>query len=316
VEEAPSFPAGEHVGVVKRHFDDNPLVSSAAVVSGNRPVGLVTRHQLDRMLSTQYGLALYTNKPVSRIMDGQPLIVDWHAPVEVVAQAAMTRDGYKVYDHVLVTRDGRLAGLASVQKILDALAQVQMELAKGASPLTGLPGNVAIERELECRVGGQKPVSFIYADLDNFKVYNDSYGFKAGDEIILLTARILSWALRRHGTPGDFIGHVGGDDFVLCTAPEQAERVCRAVVRCFKRLVPHCYEPDDRKAGSIVGKDRQGMETRFPLVSISLAVVDCQGECTAEAVSHRSAEMKKYAKSQEGNVWVRDRRGPVALTGR
>lgn len=305
--------AGSHVGELKAYFDTHPQISSVAVVSGKRPVGLVTRHQMDRALASQYGLALYTNKPVTKIMDSQPLIVDWSTPLEVVAQAAMNRDGYKLYDHVLVTREGRLAGLASVQKILDALAQVQMELAKGANPLSGLPGNVAIERELEKRVSSADPVSFIYADLDNFKVYNDSYGFKAGDEIIMLTARILGWALRRHGSPSDFLGHVGGDDFVLCTTPDKAERVCKAITRCFARLVHRCYHEADRSAGFIVGKDRTGKEGRFGFVSLSLAIVDCQGHCSLESISQRSAEMKKYAKSQPGNVWVRDRRGPVGM---
>lgn len=303
--------ASSSVGDVKRFFENNPEVSSVAVVANRLPVGLVTRHRMDHVLSSQYGLALYTNRPVTRIMDSQPLIVDWNTPVEMAAQAAMNRDGYKVYDHVLVTRDGLLAGLASVQKILDALAQVQMEMAKGANPLSGLPGNVAIEREIESRVNSGSHVSFIYADLDNFKVYNDSYGFKAGDEVILLAARVLAWALRRHGSPGDFLGHVGGDDFVVCTTPDKAERVCKAVTRCFARLVRLCYDDRDREAGFILGRDRAGKAGRFPFVSISLAIVDCHGACTLESVSQRSAGMKKYAKSRPGNVWVRDRRGPV-----
>jgi len=311
-DEAVQVQASANVGEVKRFLEQHPQVSSVAVIAGRRPVGLVTRHQMDRVLSSQYGLALYTNRPVTRIMDSQPLIVDWNTPVEVVAQAAMNREGYKVYDHVLVTREGKLSGLASVQKILDALAQVQMELAKGANPLSGLPGNVAIEREMEARVGSGEPVSFIYADLDNFKVYNDSYGFKAGDEIILMASRILAWALRRHGSSKDFLGHVGGDDFVLFTTPDRAERICRAVTRCFKRLAPSCYGEADRAAGYVKGRDRSGKEGRFGFVSVSLAIVDCQGSCTLDSISHRSAEMKKYAKSHPGNVWVRDRRGPLA----
>lgn len=311
--EAPQVQAQSPVGDLKRYFDANSQISSVAVVSGRRPVGLVTRHQMDRVLSSQYGLALYTNRPVTKIMDTQPLIVDWNTPVEMAAQAAMTRDGYKVYDNVLVTREGLLAGLASVQKILDALAQVQMEMAKGANPLSGLPGNVTIEREIEGRVDSNSPTSFIYADLDNFKVFNDSYGFKAGDEIILLASRILSWAIRRHGSPADFLGHVGGDDFVICSTPDKAERICKAVTRCFSRLVLSCYSETDRLAGFIVGKDRSGKEGKFGFVSVSLAIVDCQGHCTLEDISHRSAEMKKYAKSLPGNVWVRDRRGPLGL---
>lgn len=308
------FPAATSVGEVKRFLESHPGVTSVAVVSEMRPVGLVMRHHMDRMLSSQYGLALYSNRSVTRIMDSQPLAVDQATPVELVAQAAMSREAFKVYDHVLVTREGKLEGMASVQKLLDALAQVQVEMAKGASPLTGLPGNVAIEREIERQVSAEAPVSFIYCDLDNFKVYNDSYGFKAGDEVILLTARILSWALRRHGCPGDFIGHVGGDDFVLATHPERAERICRSVTRCFKRLIPYAYNEQDRMGGRIQGKDRSGRRRTFGLVAISLAIVDCMGQGTLESISLRSAEMKKYAKSKTGNVWVRDRRGPVGLT--
>ncbi|MFZ5426615.1 MAG: GGDEF domain-containing protein [Thermodesulfobacteriota bacterium] len=300
--------ADSNVGELKRYFEANPLVNSVAVVSSRLPVGMVTRHKMDNVLASQYGLALYSNRPVTKIMDSQPLIVDWNTPVELVAQAAMNREDRKVYDHVLITRDGAIAGMASVQKILDALAQVQMEMAKGANPLSGLPGNVAIERELEKRVNEGGPVSFIYADLDNFKVYNDSYGFKSGDEIILLTSRILSRAVSRFGSPGDFLGHVGGDDFVICTTPEKAERICRSVTRSFSRLVPLCYGEADRMAGYVVGKDRSGNEGRFGFVSVSLAIVDCRGNCSLESISHRSAEMKKYAKSRPGNVWVRDRR--------
>jgi len=313
-DQAVPVPSTSTVGELKRFFDSHPHVSSAAVVSGKQPVGLVTRHKMDSILSSQYGLSLYFSRPVSKVMDGHPLIVDWNTPVELVAQAAMNREDYKIYDHVLVTRDGLLAGMASVQKILDALAQAQIEMAKGANPLSGLPGNVALEQELETRVTSGHPVSVIYADLDNFKVYNDCYGFKAGDEIILLTARILAWAIRRRGGQGDFLGHVGGDDFVLCTTPDKAERICTAVTRCFSRLVRNCYDEKDRAAGYILGKDRAGKEGRFGFVSISLAIVDCQGGCSLETISHRSAEMKKYAKSQTGNVWVRDRRGPVGIT--
>ncbi len=314
IDEIVHFPATATVGEVKHFLESRPEVTSVAVVSEMRPVGLVMRHHMDRMLSSQYGLALYSCRPVTRIMDSQPLAMDFSTPVELVAQAAMSRESFKVYDHVLVTRAGRLAGMASVQKLLDALAQVQVEMAKGASPLTGLPGNVAIEREIERQVGAGTPISFIYCDLDNFKVYNDSYGFKAGDEVILFTARVLSWALRRHGAPGDFLGHVGGDDFVICTHPEKAERISQAVTRCFKRLIPHAYSEQDRQSGHIQGKDRSGKQRSFGLVAISLAIVDCMGQCTLESISLRSAEMKKYAKSKQGNVWVRDRRGPVGLT--
>jgi diguanylate cyclase (GGDEF)-like protein len=297
------------VSELKRFFDDNPGIECVAVTREDEPVGLVTRGLMDRALSSRYGLALYFNRPVTKIMDPSPLCVDWNTPLETAAQAAMSRERGKEYDHVLVMRDGRLVGLASVRAIMDAMAHIQVEMAKGANPLTGLPGNLAIERELaQCHCTGSN-VSFIYADLDNFKVYNDAYGFKAGDQVILLTARILAWALRRHGTRDSFLGHVGGDDFVMRTTSVKAERVCKAVIRCFSRIIRRCYSESDRLRGHVVGKDRTGNETVFGFVSASLAIVDCPIGATPEDVSLQAAQMKKYAKSIPGNVWVRDRRG-------
>ena len=296
------------VAQVKKAFERDETVTAMPVVRDGRPIGLIMRHSLDRMLSTQYGLALYQNKRVTRIMDPSPLIVEGFAAVETVAQAAMSRDPFKIYDPILVTREGQLIGMASVHKILDTLACVQVEMAKGANPLTGLPGNVAIEREVERRCSQQEFSCFIYADLDNFKVYNDIYGFKEGDDVLLLAGRVLSWAMRRHGGTDGFTGHVGGDDFVLAVDPDTAERVCQAIVRCFKRLIKQYYTEADRERGFIVGKDRQGVEREFGFVSISLAIVDAYANDTIHTVAQRAADLKKYAKSKAGNVWVRDRR--------
>ncbi|MGE4297146.1 MAG: GGDEF domain-containing protein [Desulfovibrionaceae bacterium] len=296
------------VAQIKKIFEQDESVTAMPVVRDARPVGLVMRHNLDRMLSTQYGLALYQNKRVTRIMDPSPLVVEGFTPVETVAQAAMSRDPFKIYDPILVTRDGQLVGMASVHKILDTLACVQVEMAKGANPLTGLPGNVAIEREIERRCGQDAHACFVYADLDNFKVYNDTYGFKEGDDILLLTGRVLAWATRRHGGPNGFTGHVGGDDFVLAVEPDRAERVCQAIVRCFKRLIRQYYDETDRERGFIVGKDRQGVERAFGFISISLGIVDAYANDTIHTVAQRAADLKKYAKSHDGNIWVRDRR--------
>ena len=206
--------------------------------------------------------------------------------------------------------------MVSVQKIIDAMAAVQVEMAKGTNPLTGLPGNVSLETEVENHLAVGRPASFIYADLDNFKVYNDVYGFSNGDKIILLLSRILSWAVKRHGSEDDFVAHIGGDDFVLITRPDRAERVCRAVSRCFKRLVKACYCEQDWERGWITAKGRDGKEDKFPMVSVSLGIVDCFGSCTLKEIGERAAEVKKYAKSRAGNSYVRDRRSPLGLEER
>lgn len=302
---------GTPVNEVRQLLHGSEAISAVVVVEDERPQGLVMSHHLDRALSTRYGLSLYEHRDVTRIMDPAPLAAEADTPVEVVARKAMGREKFKIYDHIVVTDRGRYAGIASVQRILDTLALVQVEMAKGASPLTGLPGNVSIERELEARSAGGSPFSIVYADLDNFKAYNDTYGFTEGDGIILLLSRIMAWAVRRHGANGDFLGHVGGDDFVLLTRPEHAERICKAVVRCFGRLVRARYRRCDRERGYITAKDRAGRLTDFPLVSVSLAIVDCLGECSLDAIGLRAAEMKQFAKTMPGNSWSRDRRSPL-----
>jgi diguanylate cyclase (GGDEF)-like protein len=294
-----------------KHLLDSKPISGVVVVDDGKPVGLVMSHHLDRQLGTYFGTSLYYERGVSRLMDTSPLIADGSQPVEQVAKQAMCRERFKLYDHIIVTKDGYLSGLVSVQKMLDALARVQVEMAKGMSPLTGLPGNVALEREIQRRCQDGPPVSFIYCDLDHFKVYNDVYGFEAGDRMILLISRILVWAARRHAGNDSFVGHVGGDDFVVIAPAEKAERTSQAVVRCFSRLVGGLYNPEDRAAGFVRAMGREGREENFPLVSVSLGIVNCHGPCDLGQIGYRAAEVKKYAKSRPGNVYVRDRRAPL-----
>jgi len=297
------------VSEVKTMRDRNNEPSQAvAVVQEKRPVGLIMSHHLDRALSMQYGMSLYYQRDVSKIMDPAPVVVEGGTPVEEVARLAMSREKRKIYDNIVVTENGEYYGLVSVQKMLDTLATVQVRMAKGANPLTGLPGNVAIEQRMEELLQREELFSLIYADLDNFKVYNDAYGFKSGDDVLLLQARVLSRAARRYGGPGAFVGHVGGDDFVLITTPDRAEAVCNSVTRLFGRCILAAYDARDRQRGYIDGKDRDGAPRRFPLVSISLAIVDCLGPCQLADIVRRAAEMKKFAKSKPGNVYVRDRR--------
>lgn len=297
---------------VQRIFSTNPALTSVVVVEDGQPRGLVMGYSLDRHLATLYGRALYAEKPVSLLMDTQPMIADEREPVESVAKNANTREMLKAYDEVIVTRAGDFLGVVTVQKMLTTLAQVQVEMAKGTNPLTGIPGNVALEKEVEATLRKGRPFAMLYADLDHFKVFNDVYGFKDGDLVILLLGRILTWAIARHGSPGDFLAHIGGDDFVAMVSPERAERICKAVVRCFRRLIPRYYHPQDRERGWIMGKGRDGREQQFSLVSVSIGIVECSENirgCSLQLLGEKAAQVKSYAKSLPGNVYVRDRRG-------
>ena len=306
---APTVLPSTKVQEVQELFAQTTAQAVVVVDAQQRPLGLVMAYSLDRHLASMYGRALYADKPVECIMDKSPLVADEMESVENVAQRAHSRTAIKAYDNVVVTSQGRFLGTATVHDMLQTLAQVQVEMAKGVNPLSGLPGNIALERELDLVLRRDPRICLMYADLDNFKVYNDVYGFQKGDQIILLLARILSWAIGRHGSPGDFLAHVGGDDFVAIVDPARADRIGKAVVRCFKRLAPLHYTPEDRQRGWIYGKARDGQEKQFPLVSVSIAIVDqtCQ-DCTLQRLSELAAQLKGWAKSLPGNVCVRDRR--------
>lgn len=314
-EAAHTVPPDALVDDIRKRLEEAQPRNCLAVVDADcRPIGLVMDYHLNRQLSAQYGVALYYRRPVTSVMDANPTVLDETTPAEEAARLAMARPRLRAYDDLLVTRGGRLTGIVPVQRLLHTIAEVQVELAKGTNPLSGLPGNVAIEKEIEARLSSARRFALVYADLDNFKSYNDTYGFKGGDRVILLLARILAWAVQRHGGRGDLVGHIGGDDFVCITTPDKATRICKAVTRCFGRLARHCYPAEDRSRGWVMARGRDGVERRFPLVSVSLAVLDCGVESTLLEIGERAAHVKHLAKCIVGNAFVleRERSGEAA----
>jgi GGDEF domain-containing protein len=177
------------------------------------------------------------------------------------------------------------------------------------SPLTRMPGNIAIENTLMARLEEGGPLAFCHFDLDNFKAFGDKYGYARGSEVIKATAQIIETAIAGHGTPADFMGHIGGDDFVVITKPDRLERICRAVIEAFDRSVPGFYSPEDRDQGYIMGKTRQGDEISFPLMSISIGVVtNCQRELKDPLqVGELAAELKECAKACHGSKFIVDK---------
>ena len=195
------------------------------------------------------------------------------------------------------------------------LARIKMILRRtvrslDANPLTYLPGNTSIMEELHDRIASGKIFAVGYADLDKFKIYNDKYGFEKGDEVIRQTARILVSVVREQGGADTFVGHIGGDDFVFITEDDLIDNVCQEIIKEFDALAPSFYNDEDRKAGYVVGKDRQGNEMKTSLLSVSIGIVsNATHKITHVAqISEIGAELKKYAKSFEKSIFVRDKR--------
>lgn len=179
-----------------------------------------------------------------------------------------------------------------------------------ASPLTKLPGNTSIIHKIQALIDTQEDFALIYADLDHFKSFNDKYGFSRGDEVLMMTARVIVNTIRGIAHMQSFIGHVGGDDFV-CTLPaDKAEQACKALISNFDSIVPNFYDREDRGRGCILSVDRQGKEQTFPLMAISLAVVfNAKGKLTHFGQASQIAmNLKKEAKKNPASSYVLDRR--------
>lgn len=294
---------------VKELFDVYEPINGLVIVEDNRPAGLLMYHNLNQLLGSQYGIPLYFDRPVSEVMDRMPLIIDENTTVEQISQVAMNRERKKLYDSIIITRDGNLAGVVSVQRLLDTLTKMQLEMARGTNPLTGFPGNIAIEQKFYYLSRRGFNFAIVYVDLDNFKAYNDRYGFEDGDQVILFTARLLKSIFKKYVSQG-FIGHVGGDDFILMLDEDNADYICEKIKRCFDRLIPGYYNIEDRTNNAYKGYNRHGDETWYSIMSISMAIIDCSNSKYKDfkVVSQKAFELKYYAKSIDRSVYVRDRR--------
>jgi diguanylate cyclase (GGDEF)-like protein len=177
---------------------------------------------------------------------------------------------------------------------------------QNSNPLTKLPGNSLINRTILSRIA--HPVAI-------FKAYNDKYGFNMGDKVIQKTADVLAFAVKSFGTPSDFLGHIGGDDFIIVSTPEASERLAQQICERFDQEAPPFYNEEDRTRKKIVAYDRLGALREFPLVSISVAIVTNEKKelTSAPQIAQLAAELKHYAKTKPGGElgsnYVKDRRG-------
>ena len=179
-----------------------------------------------------------------------------------------------------------------------------------ASPLTRLPGNLAIEQVLQGKMEQGEKFALCYIDLDDFKAYNDRYGYAKGSDLIKMTGEVLYRAKDEFAETQDFVGHIGGDDFVLITSPDIVEQVCKAIISEFDSLIPDYYHADDLEKGFVEGTDRYGVKRRFSIMSISIAVVsDVKRTFTSPIeIAQVATEIKDYVKSLPGSNYLIDRR--------
>jgi len=282
-------------------MENDRSISGLCITENGYVAGIITRSELYRRLSFQYGYSLYTNKAIETIMSREFLRVDYHDSIETVANKAMGRDYEKMYDIVTVTNDDKYFGIVTVKDLLEKALQIGVSNARHLNPLSELPGNILIEKQLEnCIISGMD-CSVLYFDLNNFKAYNDVYGFENGDRIIKLLTQILKANIKGKS---DFIGHIGGDDFMAIVAENEADALCKKIIDEFDESVRTYYSKNDLDRGYITTKNRHGIEEDFPILSISVAAVSSHRYETIYKLTEDMAKLKKMCKQSPGSNYL------------
>jgi len=287
-------------------FRDNPQLMGLAVVKKGVGIGLIMRYRFYGKLGTRYGFSIYSRRPISLVMDNFPLILDYSVPLEEVSRLAMARSNGHLYDYILVKLGDRHMGIVTVKDLLEKTTQLEVTSAKYANPLTGLPGNVIIESQINRVINEEEDYAVLYIDIDNFKAYNDVYSFQKGDEILKLTASILEEAFSSANFQYSFVGHIGGDDFVVIIAGGQIEEACKQVLNRFDRQVLPFYNHLDRERKYITTLNRKGNQEVFPLMSLSIAVITnkCHQFAGYNELAKIAAELKKKCKAINGSCYL------------
>jgi diguanylate cyclase (GGDEF)-like protein len=300
------------VGRLVPLFERDEELAAVPVLDGRAAIGLVTRSLLFFHLGHQYGFSLWRDRPLHRFLSEMDVRHDTlrsDAPLEEAAEVVQQRPVARRYDPILVeTPAGVFEGLLTVDALLAEMTRQKVTLALQSSPLTGLPGTSLLARRAEALLAAGRPFALGWADLDDFKPFNDRYGFARGDAALLLAADVLS----RHlgDGPDEILAHAGGDDFAFVVRTDGSEERSRAATAEFGERIGGLYDAAERAAGSLVATDRLGVRRRYGFLSVSIGIVAWNGE---RGVDYRKlasivAELKSAAKAIEGPAVVFNRR--------
>ncbi|MFT8391191.1 MAG: bifunctional diguanylate cyclase/phosphodiesterase [Sporolactobacillus sp.] len=282
---------------VERAFDqliNHPNSIGFCVTENDDVIGIVTKQHMIMELSGRFGFSLYQHRTIDRLMDTNFISVDYRMPISAVSKLAMARSQDRLYDFIVVTKDNKYYGTVTIKNLLQRATEIEVAKAKYENPLTGLPGNLVIEQKMKQLLLPGNALSIVYLDINHFKEYNDVYGFEMGDRVIKLLADILVSNLPY----GEFVGHIGGDDFVAILHPERLRTYCQAISQTFGEKARLCYSSRDRLAGYIVAENRLGLVEHFPLLSVSIAgiVSGLDSFANLQHLTEELAHIKKKSK--------------------
>jgi diguanylate cyclase (GGDEF)-like protein len=238
-----------------------------------KPLGLAMESEINRYLAQFYGQALYSQREIRLIMKKDFIQVEYFTPIIEVANMVVNRPSDLLYDNIVITRNGKYNGIVQVKDLLKFMIEFEKNYAKALNPLTTLPGNIIINQILEEAVGMDAEAGFLYFDLNDFKVYNDVYGFKAGDNIIRLTADVLQEVVEKYIPHESFVGHIGGDDFVVLVTCDIVTiiDIVTEILEIFEKRKRQFFKKSDLKHQYIDASGRDGVKRKYNLTSLSVA---------------------------------------------
>ncbi|UUY08052.1 EAL and GGDEF domain-containing protein [Pseudomonas sp. J452] len=277
------------------------LNSLAVLDEQQQPVGIIHRHSLSEALLKPFATDLFARKPISRLMSTDFLAVDLGQSLQQVSRLLTSRARQRIEEDFIITQQGRYRGLGRVIDVLKLITEVKIQQARHANPLTLLPGNVPIQQCLSRLLQQGRDAAVCYVDIDSFKPFNDLYGYAKGDEVLLCLAQCLN---ERVDPSRDFVGHIGGDDFMLVLGSADWRKRIQLLLEDFQGQCRRFYRDEHLQAGCFVAHNRQGQREEFPLLSLSVGVVQLQSAACAKLdagqLASLASEAKRHAKAIPG----------------
>ncbi|MDX8378626.1 MAG: GGDEF domain-containing protein [Gallionella sp.] len=288
--------------------ENEPFPQAIAVIDDDGcPMGLISRHVLIERLGRPYRHELYGRKSCTKFMDPNPLIVDKEIKIQELSFMMAEGDNRHLTNGFIVVENGKYLGLGTGHDLMREITKMQIIAARYANPLTGLPGNVPINEHISQLLESDKSFCICYCDLDHFKPFNDVYGYNRGDNVIQLTANVLTEMIDPNF---DFLGHIGGDDFIAILCGDNWLERCELALKNFEEKVKCFFSTPDLEAGGYVTENRKGEKEFHCITSLSIGVVEVQPEMFNSALdlSVAATESKKKAKKIPGNsLYVNER---------
>ncbi|WP_421378720.1 EAL domain-containing protein [Paraburkholderia sp. DD10] len=312
---APALPRHATNNDVLELFNRLPDLHAVAVVEHDEPVALINRRSFMDRYALPYHRELFGKRPCLLFANASPVIIEKSMTVEQMARLLASDDQRYLADGFVITENGKYAGLGTGENLVRAVTEVRIEAARYANPLTFLPGNIPISSHIARLLGNDAGFHACYVDLNHFKPFNDQYGYWQGDEVLKFAAAVLADVC---DPTRDFLGHVGGDDFlILFQSEDWRERVLRAI-HVFNEGAQRFYAPADRLAGGIHGEDRRGNPTFFGFVTMAIGCVRVAPDggpalYSSEEIASVAALAKRRAKHETSGFVLIDAEESLTL---